>query len=390
MKALLINSLTSGGAERIILNIYRKFRDQGKDVVLICLSNNNVYQIFENDKIINLSEANINKKGISLLKVFLFPIVIYKLYRVIKKYGIDTIQSHLFLASAINVITKRVFFLKYKTQIVSHSYMSYEKEFRINGLIKLKILKAVYNSADLLVSISEKMRMDINSNIMNKSNIPHLVIMNPHNIDEIVHNSQLDCPFRFNRQKKYLITCGRLIKLKRIDVLLHALKELNLQDNRYELIILGEGEERSAYEKIINELELKDSVHFPGHVANPFNYIANSDYFLLTSESEGLPNVIIESMLCKTLVISSDCPTGPRELLAPDSNLNLRLKEGIENARYGILTPIAKPKGIVDAINFSNMNANEMALKTEQAFLYAHKFSNELKIIEYEEILFRN
>jgi glycosyltransferase involved in cell wall biosynthesis len=385
MKALLINSLTSGGAERIVLNIYRSLRDKGKDIMLICLSDNNVYEVFENDKIINLSKANFNDRGLKVTKILLFPLILYRLYKVVKKYDIDTVQSHLFLASAVSVIAKKLFRANYKIQIVSHMYLSYEKGFA--GLIKLKILKSVYNSADKLISISQKMKMDINANILYK-NLDHLVITNPHDIKEILKTSGADCPFMFNPEKKYVITCGRLVKRKKIDSLIKAIHLLSKATPVFDLLVLGDGDERGSLEKLANDLHIAQKVHFIGHVSNPFNYIARSDFFVLSSESEGLPNVIIESMLCKTFVISTDCPTGPRELLATQSRLDTKLESGFEVGNYGILVPIGNEEAISEALKYCAGNKDMVTSIVEAACEYAKNFSLENKILEYENVLY--
>lgn len=387
MKALLINSLTSGGAERIVLNIYRNIRDKQKDIILICLSDKNVYELFKGDHIINLSSANFNDRGFKMAKVFLFPIILYRLYKVIKTHKIDTVQSHLFLASVVNVLTKRIFRLKYELQIVSHMYVSYEKGFKLGGSIKLGILKYVYNRANLLISISEKMKMDINNNLVYKRGIVHEIIQNPHDIEEIVAKSKIDCKFNFNPDKIYLVTCGRIVKRKRIDILIKAIAELTGRNDIFELLIIGDGEEKVVLERLTEQIGVASRVHFIGHVTNPFNYIARSQFFVLTSESEGLPNVIIESMLCKTLVISTDCPTGPRELLAPFSDLNFQLKEGFEMGDHGFLIPINDHYAIVKVIDFCLSNKELKEDIIEKAFRFSNTFSLESKLIEYERVL---
>ena len=98
------------------------------------------------------------------------------------------------------------------------------------------------------------------------------------------------------------------------------------------LLILGEGKEREPLEELIQKLGLEKDVSLPGFVMNPYAYMARSSLFVLSSRWEGLPTVLIEALCCGTPVVSTDCPSGPREIL----------KDG----QYGQLVPV----GDVDAL----------------------------------------
>ena len=85
-----------------------------------------------------------------------------------------------------------------------------------------------------------------------------------------------------------------------------------------DLVILGEGVEESRLKKLAAELGVADVVHFKGFCENPYVYLQNSEGLLLSSDSEGLPTVLIESLICGVPVVSTNCPTGPREILQGD------------------------------------------------------------------------
>jgi len=101
------------------------------------------------------------------------------------------------------------------------------------------------------------------------------------------------------------------------------------QRRRARLIILGDGPLRSELEALIVELGLKDVVSLLGHVENPLKYFARADVFVLSSHVEGLPNVLVEAMMCGCTPVSTDCPTGPLEVL--------------QNGKYGYLVPMRNP-----------------------------------------------
>lgn len=116
--------------------------------------------------------------------------------------------------------------------------------------------------------------------------------------------------------KSYFISVAALAPRKRLDRLILALNEV--QNNDIHLVLLGEGEELSSLKGLAVKLDLTDRVHFKGFCSNPFPVIKQSKALVMSSDSEGLPTVLIESLILGTPVISTDCPTGPREILIGD------------------------------------------------------------------------
>ena len=101
------------------------------------------------------------------------------------------------------------------------------------------------------------------------------------------------------------------------------------------LIILGDGPLKSKLNSQIQELNLEDSIELTGYVDNPLNYYSNADVFVLSSRVEGLPNVLVEAMMCGCTPVSTDCPTGPRELL--------------QDGKYGYIVPVDDYKKLAKA-----------------------------------------
>ena len=117
--------------------------------------------------------------------------------------------------------------------------------------------------------------------------------------------------FYFDPAKRYLIAVGRLEKVKRFQDIIIALDMLGKDSLEAELIILGDGSEKSNLMALIERLNLESKVHMPGRVANPFQYISRSDILISASEYEGFSNVIVEALICGTAVIATDCESGP-------------------------------------------------------------------------------
>jgi glycosyltransferase involved in cell wall biosynthesis len=129
-----------------------------------------------------------------------------------------------------------------------------------------------------------------------------------------------DCPV--------LIAAGRLAPWKGFADLIHAIKELSSR-RCVRLVILGDGPLRPELEALILELGLSDVVRLHGYVENPLKFFVHADVFVLSSHVEGLPNVLVEAMMCGCTPVSTDCPTGPREVL--------------QDGKYGYLVPVGDP-----------------------------------------------
>jgi len=371
----LINSLTSGGAENVVVTIVSKLLQENHDVELICLEKNNFYAIPEGLKVTYLTENDGKSSG--LKKLFLIPYLAYKLKRYSQENKIDVIHSHLYRANYINVLST-LFGASHTTQIVNHGIISRYKTKGLLGKINLFLIKHLYSKANLIILISKMMKKDLND-LFDFSN-KQIVINNPYDINKI--NKLKDEPiedFHFLPTKKYLITMGRLISLKRYQ---DVLKALSMLDDNIELVLLGDGEERDNLVSLSKTLNINKRVHFLGNILNPFKYLAKADVFILSSETEGFPNSIIEALACKTVVVSSDCISGPREILAPSTSISLQLKDEIEVTEYGVLYPVGNIKLLRKAIkHLINVESSEKLLSR------AKDFSVEKIITQYKKVL---
>lgn len=347
--AILINSLSSGGAEKVVLTIITQLFKQGIKVHLICIENNLFYQFPSEIKPEVLSNYKGNEVG--LLKLISLPYFAWKLKKFVKKNHITLVQSHITRANFVNIISKLIG-SKHNVQIVNHGITSRYQIKGILGKINLILIKYLYVKADQMILISKVMGNDINR-LIHFKNEQH-IIYNPHNISEIIEKSREPIDnINFDKNKKYIISIGRLIPLKRNSDLIRAVSLINTNKTNYsdlEIIFLGEGEQYQSLYKLCQSLKMKNTVHFLGRVINPYKYLVNCNILVSCSESEGFPNVLIESLICGIPVISTDCISGPREILAPGSDINKQLKNEIELAEFGILVPVGKPDKIAEAI----------------------------------------
>jgi glycosyltransferase involved in cell wall biosynthesis len=148
---------------------------------------------------------------------------------------------------------------------------------------------------------------------------------------ERLAGAPVDHPWFQTGQPPVVLAAGRLAGVKRFDDLVRAFAGVaGAVDCR--LVILGEGRERSLLQRLAAGLGVSARVDLPGHVANPLAFMRRAAVFVLSSEREGSPNVLAEALACGTPVVATDCPSGPREILA--------------DGRYGTLVPV----GDVDAL----------------------------------------
>jgi glycosyltransferase involved in cell wall biosynthesis len=133
--------------------------------------------------------------------------------------------------------------------------------------------------------------------------------------------------------QKYLVNVGRFSNAKNISLLIEAFayakKHLNLEHN---LVLIGNGELKNDYEKQIKELDIVDSVHFTGSLTNPYPWVKKADLFVFTSLFEGLPNVLLESLACKTNIIATRGRGGTLDIMSGDLANNLTNFDKVEIA----------------------------------------------------------
>ena len=141
-----------------------------------------------------------------------------------------------------------------------------------------------------------------------------------------------------------VLSVGRLCPQKDFPTLIRAFALVRARVSA-RLVILGEGPDRAPLEAMVVDLGLTDCVALPGFAANPYAYMARAATYALSSRWEGLPTVLIEAMACGAPIVSTDCPSGPREIL----------RDGL----YGRLTPVGDPAALAQALEASLLGARE-------------------------------
>ncbi|MFV5699365.1 glycosyltransferase [Flavobacterium sp. ZT3R17] len=177
------------------------------------------------------------------------------------------------------------------------------------------LTRLIYNHCYANVAIVNSMK----ELIVNKHNLKNVVtIFNPINLDEANEKCKEALDINFD----YIIAIGQYENpIKQFDKLILSYANSILPDKQIHLVILGNGQ-RALLEKTAKDNKVENFVHFLGYQNNPFKYLKQSRFLVLSSKNEGLPNVILESLACSTPVVAFDCPSGPKETI-------INLKNGI-------------------------------------------------------------
>ncbi len=197
-------------------------------------------------------------------------------------------------------------------------------------------ISGFYPRADGVVAVSQGVADDLlkHSRLASRQ---VKVINNPIVTNELLQASQQEMNHSWftHDAPPVILGTGRLSKPKAFDVLLNAFATIHRQ-RPCRLIILGEGPLRGELETLADSLGITEDFSLPGFVSNPYAYMRQAKVFALSSAFEGFGNVLVEAMATGTPVVSTDCPSGPREILG--------------NGRYGRLVPVGNSEALAQAI----------------------------------------
>jgi len=336
----LINSLAGGGAEKVLVRLLPFVNVQS----VLLLEKEVVYSI---DKPLAFLSSHSNKSS-PVFKTLYIPIYSYKLAKSVSEGAI--VVSFLERANFVNVFSK--LFKKHKAIVSVHM----DQQSGHVGLRRLNrlLIRLFYPRADLIVAVSQGVKQSLVKLGIKPENI--IVIYNPYPVEEIERLSQEELKeYGSIFQHPVIITAGRLTKPKGQWYLIRVFKHLKDKHKNLKLVILGDGELKDYLVKLSEDLGVKTfvwdrdkileefDVFFLGFQKNPFKFIASSKLFVFPSLWEGFGNVLVEAMACGVPVVSSDCRSGPREILAPNTDVGYQTQEP-EFAEYGVLMPTFEVK----------------------------------------------
>ena len=180
-----------------------------------------------------------------------------------------------------------------------------------NNIIKKALYKFFLAKANVVIVNS----LEFKRKMLKYFNLKTICIYNPLNKKQIIDLSKKKSKKIFYKKNSLkIINIGRIVDQKNQIILLKALNKIKKEIN-FEAVIMGRGILKNKLNNYINDNKLNKLIKIINYQANPFSYLIQSDIFILSSKFEGLPNVLLEALVLNKFIISSNCPTGPKEIL---------------------------------------------------------------------------
>ena len=349
--------IDSGGVEKNFFLISNFLAKNIKNVTVITISKNIRNQLNEKINFVSLNYDFCNK----LSRRIKFVLGLFLLIKEIFKNKDTLVLS--FQANIYCAFLSKLF----SFNLIMRSNSSPEGWSK--NFIKKFLYKFGLNAADQVIVNSQ----DFKKIIKKKFNVNSVKIYNPLNSQEILNLSRKKIKFNFF-EKDYLnlINIGRLEKQKDHLTLLKAIKLVKYKI-KVKLLIIGNGSMQNEIDNYIEKNNLKSNVKIINNIRNPFPYLLKSDLFVLSSIFEGLPNVLLEALTLNKFVISTNCSTGPSEILV--------------NGKGGILVPIKNYKKLARSILYYKNNKKKLKKKLHYAKKHLNRFDLKKNLNNYLNII---
>jgi glycosyltransferase involved in cell wall biosynthesis len=322
--AFVINSLGAGGAERVLDNLMRQTPLNSWEPHLILLDQEPEFRTPPD--FVKLHRLDCKHGMMASFK---------QLGAILKAIRPDLVVSFLVRANVAAVMAARA--IKVPVIISERSHLTSHLDEEHKGLKRLAakaLPRYTYPKANHVIAVSEGVRSDLIGRFGVRPERTNS-IPNPYDLDRIVRDATAMPEFQL--PERFIVSAGRLVKRKGFDDLLEAYSRVRPEQD---LCILGIGAEHARLSTMIATLGLQDKIHLLGYAKNPFSIVARADFFVSPSHVEGFPNSIAESMVLGVPVVSTDCPSGPAEILDDVESVGF---EGVYEGKYGVLVPVKAP-----------------------------------------------
>lgn len=324
---IFLPSLNGGGAERVMVTLANAIAARGFKVDLVLASAVGPYldDVSPEVRIVDLKAGRVSKA--------FFPLVQYLRHE--RPTALLSAMGH---CNVVAILACRLARAACRVVVSERGTISKECELAhsFSAKINFFLVKLIYRWADAISTVSESSSIDL-AKFVNLPLAKIKTIYNPFDLSRIGLLACADIEHAWFKpgQLPVIVAMGRLNEAKDFSVLLAAFSLLRCTHN-VRLLLLGEGELRSLLERQVSSLGLSESVELPGFISNPHAYLARASLFVLSSRREGLPGALIEAMACGTPVVSTNCVSGPDEIL--------------EGGRWGKLVPVGDVNALAGAM----------------------------------------
>ncbi len=353
--------LRGGGAERVVTTLCNGLAAQGVRTGLV------VFRAAKEDYASLHSDVSVYTLGHGARQPWTAMLAIARLYRLATEYRV--------IVSGLEFHTDRVVYRlgrlcqNVESWAMVHIDLGAYTPFRRHTR-RQAFVQAVYPRFRGVVCVSEGVKRGLQQATQNGCPNAH-VVHNPLPIDHIRDLADAEPPI----DRPYLVSVGRLSPQKDHRTLFAAYRELcTLTESVPDLVIVGDGPLRDELIEYAASLNLTEHVHFVGYAPNPYPWIAQARALVLSSVYEGLGMVLMEAMALETPVVSTDCPSGPAELIG-------------ENAR-GLLAPMGDPQALAHAMLTALECEYATQMRVQRAVEFVRQFDTPVVVQRYMDLLF--
>lgn len=356
---LIIHSLGSGGAERVISIIANYWSARGWQITLLTFVDETKVPFYQLNPQVKYLPLGIAKNSANTLEAISNNWeLVQKLRKAIVETNPDVAISFMSITNVTTLLATRGLNIP-----VIVSQRNDPSQFP-KSKIWLRLRNLSYRFADRIVVQTGRAFDYFRPQLEDKMTI----IPNP-----VILQTASDSLSQEARTQTSIVAMGRLESQKGFDILLDAFAQLKDNYPEWNLTILGEGSLRQELVSQRARLGLKDRVHLPGRVKDPAKLLRQADMFVMSSRFEGFPNALCEAMACGLPVISTDCPSGPREII----------RDGID----GILVTNQDTSQLRDAMESLMLDASKRQTLGKKALEIADRFNLESIMYKWEKAI---
>jgi glycosyltransferase involved in cell wall biosynthesis len=323
----LINSLTGGGAERVMCTLLRHSEPERAEFDI-------TLAVLDQEPAGNTPPDWVNVRQFDCrFSLARSVMAVRKLHAELQP---DVSLSFLNRANWANALGSRAPFV-----ISARAHTSHHLANGLRGAVSRTMVRSLFPRAARIIAVSDGVGQDL----VEKFDVPAekiISIPNPVDVENIQAKTREASPVQIDQP--FIMSAGRLVAVKNFTMLIRAFAAAGGEGK---LVIAGEGEERGALEALARDLGVGDRVILPGYIANPYPLMAAADVFILSSDSEGYPNALIEGMAAGRPVISTNCDSGPSQILADAPRHAI---QGVTYAEHGVLVPVDNLDAMAEAI----------------------------------------
>ncbi len=357
--ALYMPSLDGGGAERAMLDVARGLAQRGLPVDMALVQAKGPY--------LDLLPGGVRLIDLDSRRCLTS---LPRLLRYMRRERPRLLISTLPEANTVALIARRA--LGGRVPVAARRANTFTMEYANAALkdrVTLRLERRLLSSADVVVVNSHGVADDLKRSapaISRQVHVIHNPVVWPDHAEKAM--APVKHPWFGGAGPPVVLSAGRLTPTKGHATLLEAFAEL-VKSRPARLVTLGEGPERGRLLELARKLGIERSVDFPGFQVNPFGYMARAKVFALASTYEGFPNVLVQAMACGTPVVSTDCASGPREIL--------------EGGRWGRLAPVGDHHALAKAM----LETLDAPIAPDLLVSRASAYSAEASIDRYMEII---